>query len=374
MSYSYHRGIRVNPAQVPADLTDFPLLVTGTFPYLATVANGGQVQHASGFDIAFYADPALTIPLKFERVTWSATTGQAEFWVKLPMLSSFSYTFCYLAYGDATVAADQQNAANVWTNSFTGVFHQGDGTTLSAVDSSGLTTTGTITGAVAATGQVGGGGSFSAPASGDRIVTNHTVETDLATYSIWAKSSQTGEASGAPRLFCKGVDGAHGLGAPHMLIDQVDGSGAGLPPVASIVFYRSFTVSPGYWYITRPSNAWHRYDIAYDRRDLANDPIIYLDGISQAITEWGTPSGVHDDDDTVTGNLVIGNRGTTNDRAFGGLLDEFKVASVLRSPAWILASYNNESSPSTFYDIGPEPSSVYGSIAIPPRAFAAGLF
>src|SRR5687768_9845668 len=57
--YSYRRTITIDRTKVPnTDQTNFPMLITGTFSYLATAANGGNVQNSSGFDIIFTSDAA----------------------------------------------------------------------------------------------------------------------------------------------------------------------------------------------------------------------------------------------------------------------------------------------------------------------------
>jgi hypothetical protein len=65
--YSYQRAIVINHSLVPADETNFPVLVSGTFPDLATVANGGNVQNAQGNDIIFTSDAAGQNMLPFEQ-------------------------------------------------------------------------------------------------------------------------------------------------------------------------------------------------------------------------------------------------------------------------------------------------------------------
>ena len=47
--------------------------------------------------------------------------------------------------------------------------------------------------------------------------------------------------------------------------------------------------------------------------------------------------------------FVVGCQGTTHVNKYAGGIDEVRVSSVARSADWILASYNNQSSPSTFY-------------------------
>jgi hypothetical protein len=352
VAYTEVRAITIAAAKVPnTDQANFPVLILETLSYLKSVANGGSVQHASGYDIAFFSDLGLTSALKFERVIWNASTGAVEFWVKVPTVSHTVDTVIYLAYGNASIVTDQADPANVWTNSFGGVLHLGDGVTLSAADATGLTADGSISGAVAAAGQIVGGGSFAAPPSADQLTTNIILEPDQATYSWWYKSSQTVSGGLAPRIWCKGLNSVPGTFM--QIIDTVDGLGAGLPPVPCLIFYRMWLTQDAYWYVDRPSvNVWHKIDVTYDRRSSANDPIMYVDGDPASVTEFQQPLGTIVSDDTAPdGKFALGNRAATGNRGAGSLIDEWQVASVTRSADWIKSSYNNQFDPSTFYSI-----------------------
>jgi uncharacterized protein YxeA len=52
-AFSYYRSITVNSAQVPSTQTNFPMLVSGTYSYLAQTPTG-KVQNANGYDVGFY--------------------------------------------------------------------------------------------------------------------------------------------------------------------------------------------------------------------------------------------------------------------------------------------------------------------------------
>jgi hypothetical protein len=56
-SFTFHRAITIDHTKVPnTDQNNFPVLISGTYPFLATVANGGKVQSPSGYDIVFSID------------------------------------------------------------------------------------------------------------------------------------------------------------------------------------------------------------------------------------------------------------------------------------------------------------------------------
>jgi len=115
--YNYSRSITIDHTKCgSANSTNFPVLVAGTYSYLATVANGGNVTSASGYDIIFTSDSAGTILLNFERASFNATTGAVEFWVKVPTVSNTADTVIYLFYGNSAVTTDQSAPVATWSN------------------------------------------------------------------------------------------------------------------------------------------------------------------------------------------------------------------------------------------------------------------
>src|SRR5689334_2953997 len=103
MAWTASRKITFDHNQVPSTQTDFPIVFVGTYTYLKSTGNGGEVTNASGFDIIFSSAADGSVVLDFERVVWDATTGAVEFWVKVPLLSSVSNTVIYILSGNAAV-------------------------------------------------------------------------------------------------------------------------------------------------------------------------------------------------------------------------------------------------------------------------------
>jgi hypothetical protein len=70
-------------------------------------------------------------------------------------------------------------------------------------------------------------------------------------------------------------------------------------------------------------------------------------GALSASTSFGaSPIGVS------TANTLIG-AWTTTGNNWDGWIDEVRISKIARSADWILAEYNNENSPSTFYSLVP---------------------
>src|SRR5206468_9845528 len=81
---SCKRSLTIDHTKVPSTQSNFTVLVSVTDAALKTVANGGHVANANGYDIGFYADFVGTIKLKWEVEKYDGTTGNLIAWVKIP--------------------------------------------------------------------------------------------------------------------------------------------------------------------------------------------------------------------------------------------------------------------------------------------------
>jgi len=97
VAFSHYRTITVDHTLCGAsNSTDFPVLVSGTYTYLKTTGNGGEVTNANGYDIGFYSDSGLTTKLDWEVEKYVSTTGEIVAWVRIPTLSHTSDTVIYI--------------------------------------------------------------------------------------------------------------------------------------------------------------------------------------------------------------------------------------------------------------------------------------
>lgn len=93
--------------------------------------------------------------------------------------------------------------------------------------------------------------------------------------------------------------------------------------IEQVNFYHSFNVggNPGVWRCDWPGvGSRIHLVLTFDNSNAANDPIIYVNGVSKAITEVNVPAGVRDSD--AAANLIIGGAGDgseTFDGKMGGL-------------------------------------------------------
>ena len=140
-SWTARKSVTVDSAQVTADLTDFPVLVSVTDTDLAAGAR------ADGWDIVFTDDDETT-KLAHEIERYNPATGELVAWVKVPNLTGSTDKVLYMYYGNPT-SSDEQNVDAVWDANFVSVHHlkespaSGSGGTVSRVGSwtTGLTHT-----------------------------------------------------------------------------------------------------------------------------------------------------------------------------------------------------------------------------------------
>jgi hypothetical protein len=132
-NYSYRRAIVIDHTKVPnTDQVNFPVLVTGTYSYLATVANGGHVQSSNGYDIVFSSDCAGLQQLNHEIGSYNATTGTVAMWVLVPLVSHTVDTVFYMSYGNSAITTSQENRPAVDAARNPGTTHSADWTATAA--------------------------------------------------------------------------------------------------------------------------------------------------------------------------------------------------------------------------------------------------
>jgi hypothetical protein len=318
--YSDSRMCTVDASLVgSSDLTDFPVPVTDTIADLKHVNHGGTITGSS--NVAFYADAGFTTLLAFERVIHNKTTGFFEYYVKIPTLSHTTNTVFYMQW-DTTRTTSLADRVNTWDSGFFAVYHAGDGTAISAQDSTSNANHLTNNGATAAAGLFGG--AFSVTGGTDLTTPVFGGSVTAMTISYLAKPSATSSSIGV--VFSR----------------------ASSPPVGS---QESGCCSDG--------------TMSYNWRDDAST-YNWNSGLKIVTGTWsyvsiavGATSGVLRVDSSSATNAIshasqplngifrIG-RDSFGGRNFSGLLDEVRFSNVKRSADWQLAEKNSLKSPSTF--------------------------
>lgn len=123
---------------------------------------------------------------------------------------------------------------------------------------------------------------------------------------------------------------------------QADGGGTGKPE-----FMRRNTITAGAWNTTNNVwtaliNSWAHVVVTYDAGLLSNDPLIYINGTSVAITKTATPDGDNDDS---ANNLVIGSLYDSSiqvyQNSFQGKILDFRIYNRILTQAEITTLYNS---------------------------------
>lgn len=345
MAYGFYRTVTIDHTKVPnTDQTDFPVLVAGTYSWLATTTNGGDVTSSSGYDIIFAADAAGTMPLKFEIEKYVATTGEVVFWVKVPSVSHTTDTVFYILYADPAVTTDQSDRANTWNSDFMLVTHMilnGSSQITNSAINSGVSallyTSGTP--ATQGTQKIGDGLNFASSGAYSELTPgtrpgSFPVGSSERTLECWF-NLPTGRTAGSSMIGYGGNNNYNGQRfqiyyTGNRVYLETRGGAAG----------RNFT----------PDSNWHHFAAVLPAGVTTESGILlYLDGSlvthdSDALTTLNTLSG----DAIIIGGLS----GAQTAEAFIGQLDEARLSKVARSADWIATGYASQNSPSTFYAFG----------------------
>jgi hypothetical protein len=317
---------------------NFPLLVQITAPWLETVANGGSVARADGFDIFFSADQAGTAKLPHEVELYAPDSGNLIAWVLVPAL--LPTTVLYLHYGDTAATVDPQNVVGVWAGGYEAVFHMeaiADAAGKNPV--LGANTTAMVAGRIDLARSFDGGDDYldvgSATAIDDIFVAGGTAEG-------WFFADTFGEASYG-RIFDKG----HEFGWSIFVNNTERANSIGF-------LHGSGTTSWGFWNTatnTITLNAWHHVALVYNQDSAANVPAFFVDGVLVSSSALDNPPAAMMSDAARV--LRAGNR-VAGDRTFDGVLDELRLSAAPRSAGWIATQYLNQNDPAGFVMVGPE--------------------
>ena len=366
--YAYQRTITVAHTQVSAtDQTNFPVLVKGVYPFLATAANGGHVQNANGYDIAFSSDSMGLHPLNWEVQCYDPVTGSVVVWVQARTLSHTTDTVLYMNYGNPAIASFQGNTQGTWDGSFAAVYHMSDNaptTMVADATSNANAAAAQVNTTVASTaGETGSGLRFNGSS-------DYVNATKCPKLSIVGPITMEGwvNLTSWPRSGYGGVLVARGM--QYFIKFTTDNGGAhGI--VAGT--YNSSNIFSG-TAVSIPSaltGAFHHVSATWDGSSWS----LYLDGALAA--QSASPMGP-----TLSGEpFTMGGQTFSGGIPFqflDGALDEVRVSASPRSAGWIATEYHNQSQPSAFYTLGAEqggstaPPSISVAVNPPSGSIGAG--
>lgn len=341
-AFTHYYTFPVNGSgEVPSTQSNYPvrLILPAADGIWCTVANGGHVANSSGFDLRPYADSGHVTAFTYYLVpgTYIGTSSCTfEMWVNVTSLTNS--TTIYLFYGDAALNTDG-SSTSTWDTNYTGVWHLANGTTLSTVDSSTYTHTGTNSGATATTGQIDGAAAFVTGSSQNIILPNADQVGTLTTYTVsfWFKTSNTADPG---NFYGEGSTG----GSTPLVRVNINDIGAGV-----INFYHrgdggvGASLSSGSGY---SDNAWH-YVVMIRR--AAVDFELFVDNTSVATDTTNNPGTT-----SLNTARVGAIERTSITQYLTGSLDEIQRSKINRSNDWNTIGYRNNRPSSTFFSSGSE--------------------
>jgi len=311
--WKYRKKITIDHTKIDSNLKNFPVLVK-----LTSSNFDFSKARSDGYDIRFTASDGTTL-LKYERERHDSANQVAEYWVKIPSVSSSANTEFYIYYGNSS-ASDGADPTNVWDSYFKAVWHMADTT-----DSTANNVDGTDHNTIQVDGKIGKARQFDGSSSYIDFGSNSNLDVLPFTHEFWVKidSSDT--------------DGSYLFLGNNPSCDTKNAH--------SICWYNSttntFKVSMEQY---RPSGGalvsnafsadeWHYLVFT---RDDSNNRKIYIDGeLDSSESEAETYSG-----GSVT-NWLIGTRfyPAYSEYYLKGIIDESRISNTVRSAAWIKASY-----------------------------------
>ena len=375
-AYGFRKALTIDRTRIGTSggattLSSYPLLITTTDAALKSAANGGHVQSANGYDIAFKgADPTTcngpsTCTFNYEIEAYDPTSGNIVAWVQIPVLkttANTANTTIYVNYGDATVTTPTQNPNGTWDTNFRGVWHLNqDPTMTTEADSTSTPANATSLGSPAATGVTGliSAGVNLSNASGAAYLDYRSAKfnwtaADTFTYQGWFNTtdangpliSQRDNGAGAPVIdIMIGYDGASRAtttGAPNVLVrDDTNGMYAQITGTTA--------VNDGTWHLFTLTRNGGTIQFYIDGVSLGSNTNA---GASSSITTGGAGNYQHLGKE---GNWVASGYGSgDDDRYLGGTFDEYRVSKTIRADEWITTDYKTQSAPASTFTAGAE--------------------
>ena len=332
LSFQYRRAFTIDADNVPgsSNLADFAVMLS------LNAAQGFDTimqshMNNDGSDLRFADNLGNLLPYEIEKYDESA--NQMIVWVKSNStgISSSIDTGIYMYYGNSA-AASAADSASVWNDDYKAVFHFNDNVDDSTINDND----GTNSGSTNTAGLIGNARDFDGIS--DRIYLPNTSLNFTGgnlTLSLWMNTDTT---SGAHVLIGKSVDSNHNDPYYRWLLFQSDDK-----------YSMRLGTTAQNSATTIPVDTWKYYVGAFDT--ASNEFKLYVDGDLINTTDTDQELVQSSRQPTIGGRDTDNN---PNDESYDGQFDEVRISSAVKSAHWIKTEFNNQNSPSTFYDIGDE--------------------
>jgi hypothetical protein len=312
------RRITIDPTRVSGTHTGFPLWFVYQHEDLAERAL------PDGSDIHFRRPDGT--PLPYEVQHWDKTDGSLAAWVRIDLTST--PTELDLVYGDPLLA-HAPNAREVFSQGFAAVWHLESVTEVPDARGEHDGTPQGLTANMSVTAQLGRGVKLNGGAE-QISFTNPITGNSPHTISLWVSQEATSDN-----------DALVVLGSPACGQSRWFHSRYNVSTVA-VGFYCNDWSNPQ---VNVIGAGWTLLHWVY----AENESRLYRNGVPIERTHTHTPINTQGD----TGWLGNAPLGWGVNMGAKATLDEVRIATTARSPEWIATEYANQSSPASFYSVGP---------------------
>ncbi|UCG70297.1 MAG: DUF2341 domain-containing protein [Thermoplasmata archaeon] len=345
--FQYRKDITIDSSKIDAALGYFPVLVKLTSSnidfshFLHGTNDGYDIRFSDSIDGNGDADGAI---LDYEKERFEKGNEKAEIWVEIPSIPSSPDTTFYMFYGHAT-CLDGEDINGTWdegpdgspVNNFVKVLHLKElptGAPDDIKDSTSFGNHGTTEGTMDANdsieAKIGKGLTLDGIDDCIRVSDSLSLDgvNDAGTFEIWINWTQA----------------VHGTEYQVVMESSNNHTGSGLEwasqPSGNHYFYPSHHIGFNYNLGPNPftDQVWQYLVVTLEDTGL-RDVNIHVDLNAMSFTEEGVPTNWTEL--ATIDDWIWGQSDTFAERNFLGGFDEIRVSDVVRSAAWIKASYHS---------------------------------
>jgi len=152
----------------------------------------------------------------------------------------------------------------------------------------------------------------------DIVDTGYSTSDSQTSVAVWINIVSPGELT-AGRIIDKSITSAS---ADYIFGTSGTAGGVVCAATPCVFLQKNFTTAVGRWEDAGGAfslNTWAHVAVTYNDSSVTNDPVFYVDGVSQSVTEDLTPIGTAT---TNAQNFGVGDR-AGSDRAFDGKMSDF---------------------------------------------------
>jgi len=343
--WHYRKQITIDHANIPDDLTNFPVFVS-------TVDSDLKVKaQVDGDDILFMNDTGFASLLNYEIEQYDGATGTLVAWVNIPQLSSQEDTAFYMYYGNPNIIS-LQDPGKTWNSNYQAVWHLNNNPSSTIVDSTVHSNNGTSYGGMTTSDLIEGitGKCLDFDGIDDYISVpdSSSLKPIDVTLAAWFRPEEQNPPEGD--FIVKHC---------YDYWDNADGETYGFYLKSNHAMTGVFEKntheqyeSLGNYPIT--TNTWYYLTLTFEESTGIGN--FYVNGILEGTKNCdSTVLWYNDPWDFIMGGCRMGTGGSQSvNTFFNCALDEVQILNTPLGSAWVATEYANQNNPIGFYTIGPE--------------------